>query len=231
MQNRAISVSLHNFQQQLDSVKTKIQLQQSLAQSLAAEFESLTFRFESLKGLIGDTSYGFESLSENFGATSSDFESSSENFGATSSDFESSSENFSATSSDFDSLSENFNATSSKFESSSYHNGTTSIKSKSTLPNDGAATSIQELALLIQRSAKASLKIYYSHPNIPSRMAAILLALKAKKKLSVAEMRQITGASRNSLVRDIKVLKLLGWLQFHGSRKNGYFTLTASSPV
>ena len=97
--------------------------------------------------------------------------------------------------------------------------------------NDGASSPIRELASLIRRSAKESLKIYYSQPNIPSRLAEIVLALREKKRLSVAEMRQITGAFRNTLVRDIKILKLLGWLEFHGSRKNGYFTLTASVPV
>lgn len=40
----------------------------------------------------------------------------------------------------------------------------------------------------------------------------------------VAEMRQITGVSGNSLERAIKVLKLLGWFEFYGNRKNGYFT-------
>jgi predicted DNA-binding transcriptional regulator YafY len=67
--------------------------------------------------------------------------------------------------------------------------------------------------------------------SIPSRLAEIVLALREKERLSVAEMRQITGASGNTLVRDIKILKLLGWLKFHGSRKNGYFTLMAAVPV
>ncbi|NLY76331.1 MAG: HTH domain-containing protein [Firmicutes bacterium] len=43
-------------------------------------------------------------------------------------------------------------------------------------------------------------------------------------------MRRITGASRNTVTRDLKILKLLGWVKFYGSRKNGYFTLTDSVP-
>jgi predicted DNA-binding transcriptional regulator YafY len=46
--------------------------------------------------------------------------------------------------------------------------------------------------------------------SIPSRLAEIVLALREKKRLSVAGMRQITGASGNTLVRNIKILKLLG---------------------
>jgi transcriptional antiterminator len=96
--------------------------------------------------------------------------------------------------------------------------------------NNGASSPLRELAALIERAARESLKIYYSQPNIPSRMAEIVLVLRERKKLSLAQMQQFTGVSRNSLVRDIKVLKLLGWLEFYGSRKNGYFTLTASWP-
>ncbi len=162
-----------------------------------------------------------QSLTAEFESLTSEFESLKQLFDASSFKFES-------ISSDFESTLLNFGATSDNFESSSSQNDATFVKTGS-LPDDGASSPIRELASLIRRSAK-ELKIYFGQPNIPNRMAEILLALREKKKLSVAEMRQITGVSRNSLVRDIKVLKLLGWLEFHGSRKNGYFTLTASVP-
>jgi predicted DNA-binding transcriptional regulator YafY len=38
-------------------------------------------------------------------------------------------------------------------------------------------------------------------------LARILLAFGERKKLSVAEMRRITGVSRNMAMRDIKILK------------------------
>jgi hypothetical protein len=85
------------------------------------------------------------------------------------------------------------------------------------------------------RPGNQSFKIDYSRPNIPiARVRATdggdCPGASRKKKLSVAQMRQITGTSRNTLARGIKVLKLLGWIEFHGSRKNGFFTLTASFP-
>ncbi|HBF38699.1 MAG TPA: hypothetical protein DDW50_15450 [Firmicutes bacterium] len=151
--------------------------------------------------------------------------------------FDSSSEQFVASSSKLGvtslgngSTSKNFDVPSPGSGSSSLNHGASSIQSEAPTTNNGASSSIRELSVLIQRSARESLRIYFSKPDIPSRMARIILTLKERKKLSVAEMRQITGVSRNSIGRDMKVLKLLGWLEFHGSRKNGYFTLTASFP-
>ncbi len=228
MPNDIVAAAVRGFQQKLDSFKSKVELQKSLTHSLAAEFESLTSEFESLKQLFGDSLHKFEATSSDVGATSGNFESTSEKFGATSSKFDVSLEKFGVTSLDFgvtsfnnEATSENSGVTSQNFESSSENSGATS-------PKAGSVT-IGEMALLVQRSA-GELKIYFGQPNIPNRIAEILRALIKKNKLSVAEMRRITGASRNSLVRDIKILKLLGWIEFHGSRKNGYFTLTAAFP-
>ncbi len=214
MLNRTVEVSLRDFQQKLDACKTKIVFQQLLAQSLLAEFESLSSDIESLKQALG------ASFRET-GATSSEV-------GVPSPGNGSSSENFGVPSLNNGSSSQNFGVTSWKPNSSTSNHGVQAIQSASPLPSDGA--SIRKLSSLIRQSAKESLKISYSKPNIPGRMAQIILTINEKKRLSVAEMRQITGVSRNSLGRDIKVLKLLGWLEFHGSRKNGYFTLTSSFP-
>jgi hypothetical protein len=46
MSNNTAQAPFHSFQQKLDSFKTKIEFQQLLAGSLAAEFESLTSEFE-----------------------------------------------------------------------------------------------------------------------------------------------------------------------------------------
>jgi predicted HTH transcriptional regulator len=204
-----------------------------------------------LKQLFGASSPNFESTSLNFGATSTINESTSENIGAISHNNESSSSDNGASSLESESTSPGFESTSSDNGATLYNNDATLIKSESSshnndtsssnngalspingdkAPSNGATSPARELVSLIERSAREALKIYYSQPNIPSRMAEIVLALRERKKLSVTEMRQITGVSRNSLVRDIQVLKRLGWLEFHGSRKNGYFTLTATFP-
>ena len=237
MPNDTVNAAVRGFQQKLDSFKTKIEFQQLLAKSLAAEFESLTSEFESLKRLLGALLPNFESTSNNNestslidGATSDGNESTSENVGSTSPEFESKSSIFESTLSNFGATLYNNGATSIKPESLSPNNESSSSNNGAISPINGATSPIRELAALIERSARESLKIDYSQPNIPSRMAEIVLALRERKRLSVTEMRQITGVSRNSLVRDIKVLKLLGWVEFHGSRKNGYFTLTASFP-
>jgi hypothetical protein len=214
--NQTAQVSFDSFQQKLDAFKTKIALQQMLTQSLSAEFESLNSEFESLK--------------QQFDASLSKIESTSADFDATSNLNDSTSENFDSSSGEIDTTSFKSDSSSIDFDSTLFQDGATDPDFES-LPEKGAtSSSARELAALIRRSARESLKICYSQPNIPDRMAEIILALKAKKRLSVAEMRQITGASRITLVRDLKILKLLGWLQFHGSRKKGYFTLTAPFP-
>jgi hypothetical protein len=230
MSNNTVQAAFHSFQQKLDSFKTKIEFQQLLAGSLAAEFESLTSEFESLKQLFGASSPNFESTSLNFGATSTINESTSENIGATSHNNESSSSDNGATLYNNDATLIKSESSSHNNDTSSSNNGALSPINGDKAPSNGATSPPRELVALIERSARESLKIYYSQPNIPKRMAEIVLALRERKKLSVTEMRQITGVSRNSLVRDIQVLKRLGWLEFHGSRKNGYFTLTATFP-
>ena len=149
-----------------------------------------------------------QSLAVEFDSLTSEFESLKRLFGASSEQIESTKEQFDASSSKSESTSPNFESTSEQIDASS---------------------SPQELASLIWRLAEEK-KIYFGQPNIPNRLAQILLALGERKKLSVLEMRRITGASRNTLVRDIKIFKELGWLEFHGSRKNGYFTLTDLVP-
>lgn len=214
MPNDSIQAAFHGFKQKLDSFKTKLEFQQLLAESLTAEFESLTSEFESLKQQFDATSPGFES-------TSNKSESTSFIFGATLHNNESILH-------ESVSSSPEFGSTSNKNESTSFDIESSSRKIDASSPGNDALMPAQELAALIERSVNESLKIYYALPNIPNRLAEIVLALHERKKLSVAQMRQITGVSRNSLVRDIQVLKRLGWIEFHGSRKNGYFTLTDS---
>ena len=215
MHNDNIKGAVLGLQRKLDFFKAKIGYQQLLAHSLVVEFESIISEFESLKQLFGVSSEQIESTSKQFDATSNNVESLSEKSGALSYKVES-------TSSDFESTSGKFDASSSKSES-------TSPNFESTSEQIEASSSVREVASFIWRSAKEK-KIYFGQPNIPDRLARILLAFGERKKLSVAEMRRITGASRNTLVRDIKIFKELGWLEFHGSRKNGYFTLTDLVP-
>ncbi len=236
MPNETAKVAMHHFQQKLAAFKTKVQFQQLLAQSLTVEFEALTAEFESLQQLFGvslpeigvtSTEFGvtsdkFESLLEKIGVTSGNFDVTSLNFGVTSIENESTSQKNGVTSSGFDSSSQKFDVTSEK-------SGVTSPDFGVSLQNDGASSPVKEMSALIRRSA-GTLKIYFGLPNIPDRMAQIVLALKERKKLAVAEMMQLTGASKNSLGRDIRILKQLGWVEFHGSRKNGYFTLTGKFP-
>lgn len=160
--------------------------------------------------MIGASLPGNEPTSSNFDVTLVNSGSTYKNVSATLNNLESTLEKIGATSSNsessplkLDTTLPKFGAMSSKFESTSDNNGVTST-------NLDSSSSIRELASLIRRSAKGLLKIFYCQPNIPERMAGIVLALQEKKKLSVSEMRQITVVSRNSLVRDLRVLKLLG---------------------
>jgi hypothetical protein len=187
---------IREFEKKLDGLRNKIASHQSLAASITAEFESLYSDFESMKQKFGASSPNFDVTSNKNGALSDNFESTSYINGAASQNIESSSGKICATSGNFE----------------------------STRDNDGAISS-DILTKKVIRFA-SSVKVYFAQPNIPSRIAKILSAIPEKGKLSVAEMAKLTGASRNSLVRDIKILKQLGWVKFNGSRKNGYFTLT-----
>ncbi len=196
MPDRNSEALVRDFEKKLSSLRNKIVLHQSLCTTLTEEFESLYSDFESMKQIIGSTKDNFESTSFNDGATSGKNGSTSENSGATSEIIES---------------------TSNKI-------GAANTGSGSTNPGDGAASS-EQLVEIITRST-AGLKIYFGQPSIPVRLARILLSISEKKSLSAAEMREITGASRNSVNRDMKILKELGWVRFNSSRKNGRFTLT-----
>jgi hypothetical protein len=244
MQNEPLKIAVHGFQQRLESFKTKIELHQLLAQSLAAEFESITSEFESLKQRFGSslhinesTSQNFESTPQNFESTPRNFESTTQNFESTTHNIESTPHNIESTTPSFESILSKFVATSYQRESLPPNHLSPSPQNESTAPNHSASSPIngdtsplREMVSLIRRSLWESFKINYPQPNIPNRMALILRTLQKSQKITVAQLGQITGASRNSLVRDISLLKRLGWIKFNGSRRNGYFTLTASFP-
>lgn len=86
-------------------------------------------------------------------------------------------------------------------------------------------TALARLTKAVWRSASER-KIYFALPNIPGRIAKIGLAMAERGRLTVAGMVELTGASRNSVCRDIRQMKRLGWLEFHGGRRKGYFTLS-----
>jgi hypothetical protein len=203
MPDRNSEALVKDFEKKFSALRNKIVLHQSLVTTLTVEFESLYSDFESLKLSFGSTKDKVESTSFYGGVTSEIIESTSEKFSA---------------------KSNKIGATSEKYESTSNKIGATSNNFESTSSGDGA-TSFELLADGIIRSA-AGLKIYFGQPSIPLRLAQILLSISEKKSLSVTEIRAITGASRNSVTRDMKILKQLGWVKFNGSRKNGRFTLT-----
>ena len=205
---------VRELEEKLSALRDKIILHQSLGTAIAADFESLTSGFESLKQKIGATRPDFGTTLEINGSTNSVFGSTPKKIGTTSEKFES-------TRSDF-------GATSQKFESSSEKIGTTNIQIESTNPGDGSSPSDSLVKSIIRAAGEC--KIYFGQPNIPVRMAKIVRAIAEKGSLSVAEMRELTGASRNSVNRDTRILKQMGWIKFNGSRKNGRFTTHPQAP-
>jgi hypothetical protein len=105
-------------------------------------------------------------------------------------------------------------------------NGSLNIANGSTKISGDAANRKGKLAKLIIKSASEKLKLSFYFDNIPARLAAILLAMNESKKLRVSEMQKLEGVSRNSVTRDLAILKKLGWIKFNGGRSNGYFSLT-----
>ncbi len=198
MQETTEIASIITFRQKLHSLESKIVLQQSFAEVISAEFGSLQREFELLPYNVDSSSDKFESTNSDNGSTSFDVESIRHKIESTSSNAESTKQKIESTSANVESMQGNAEAKAYK----------------------------ERLAAILEKSAKEKLNIYFGQPNIPNRMATVLAALIEKKKLSVAEMRTITGASRNSLVRDVAIIKKLGWIKFNGSRKNGYFTFT-----
>lgn len=202
MQEQKPLVLIQEFQKKLDALRNKIAIQQSLMTSITAEFESLYT--------------GFDSLRHNFDSTSGKFDPTRDKIDSTSYLFDSTSDKADSSSTQFDPTSENFDSTRDKVDSSSLLSDSTSGNS------DATSSGVIEKVI---RSASA-IKVYFGQPDIPVRITKILSAVSKKKALSASEMQVLTGASRSSIVRDMKILRRMGWLKFNGSRKNGYFTLT-----
>ncbi len=89
-----------------------------------------------------------------------------------------------------------------------------------------SSSRINNITNKLIKSSKSVLNIDYYRLSVPSRMAKILNELTGKKTLTVAQMIQLTGASRVTITRELAIIKKLGWIKFNGSRNNGYFTLT-----
>jgi hypothetical protein len=224
MEQQNIFTIITVLQQKLDALKTKIDLQKTLAASVLTDFDTIQHYIESLKADFDSSLNKLDSTSVKTDSTSVLIDSSSVKADSTSVLIDSSSVKTDSTSVLIDSSPVKDDSTSVLIDSSSVKTDSTS--NKSGIANNKDSLYLEKLSRIIVVSAKEKLKIYYSQPNIPMRMAAILNELIEKKRMSVAEMKIVTGASRISLVRDIAILKKLGWLKFNGSRKNGFFTLT-----
>ena len=210
------------LEQKLSALREKIILHQSLGAAITAGFESLLSDLGSLKQGFGSTSSEFESTIPKFGAISSGFDAIKELNGVTSSEFEPTTQKFGAISSGFDAIKNLNGSTNSGFES-------TTQKFESTNSGDGSLPSDSLVKSIIRAAAEN--KIYFGQPSIPVRLAKIVQALLEKKSLSVEEMRELTGASRNSINRDTRILKQMNWIQFKGGRRNGRFVTHPLAPA
>jgi len=198
MQNDVPRTSFDAMRQELDALKVKINLLKSLGESISGEFEALYRNLGSILSKSDSTLSESESTKSSSASTSRIIESLSSNSVSTLSESDSKDSNIAS-----------------------------SLRTNESLPSKSESLSrVNELRKLIIDSLQNKLKTYFPQPDIPGRMATILAALIEKKQLSVAQIRSITGMSRVTITRDIKIFKQLGWIKFHGSRKNGYFTLT-----
>ena len=93
-------------------------------------------------------------------------------------------------------------------------------------PAAGTLPIKERLMKLIIAEAREKLKMSFYFDYIPGRTAELLLALHEKKKLTGAEMESAAGASRNSVMRSVSILKKLGLMKFHGRGHTGYYSLT-----
>lgn len=78
----------------------------------------------------------------------------------------------------------------------------------------------------ISKAAKEKINRAFYFPYIPKRMAKILIALEKNEKLKEVEIEKLSNASRNTVMRSLAMLKKLGWTKFHGSGSGGYYFLT-----
>jgi hypothetical protein len=226
MKNQTIHSALEGLQKKFDALKTQISLVKSLSDNITLQFESLKYDFEAIKRTIESINKNIEFTNINVESSQYDSEATRNNIEATSINSESTSFNVESTdrlgeskSINAESSRDNSEFTKSNSESSSSNVGKTTVTALS-------AERKKILVNLIIQNAKEKLKLHFGFPNIPDRMAVIFAALKEKKKLTVAEMIKITGASNKSLARDMRIFRQLGWTKFNGSRRNGYFTLT-----
>jgi hypothetical protein len=172
---------------------------------LRQKLDSLKAQIDLMKSLGVTISAEFDSLYKDVASTIANFDSSSSTFDVTKSDSDSISSNY-------DSTPRGNDATLKNYDSSSVSND--------------ASSRLLALKSIIIDSSKSNLKLKFTRPGIPERLAKILVMLIDKKQLTVPQMMSLAGMSRVSITRDIKILRELGWVKFIGSRKNGYFILT-----
>ena len=233
MSNQTLLENLRVIQQKFNDFQSRIVLIKSLSDNISVEFEALKHDFEVIKCSIEGTNdknelnpHSAEGTNDFFLPSRHYIESTSNlNLPSTHSNegtdnyFSSSSHSTEGMNDSFEGSNKNLGEENNSFEGS---NGSIEGTKSPSVPSMAK----EELSKLISRQAKEKLKMKFYFPNIPDRMADILLFLKEKKKLRLIEITKLTGASDKSVERAMRTFRQLGWTKFNGSRRNGYYSLT-----
>ncbi len=171
---------------------------QHTIESLNATNKSLQIKFDLLRSLFDAMKVDFDSLRENFDAWNDNFES----------------------------LQYLIDATNDKVDSTGVLIESTTDKVDASRPIVEPAKAKAEIQQVIVTVARESICLTFGQDDIPSRLADEMLLFLKSANISPEQFRQGLGASRSTIQRDMSILKKLGWITFHGSRNNGYFTLT-----
>ena len=134
---------------------------------------------------------------------------------------------------DFDAINKKFDAWNNNFDAlrvfveSSISLADASKRTVDALTDKTDATNEQaDVQSLIADALARNFHIQYQQQNIPFRMADEIKLLKTSGNVTLGKFMTELKQSRSTVQRDLRILKKLGWISYHGSRNNGYFVLT-----
>jgi hypothetical protein len=200
------------FTQKLFALKTQVRLHSSIGQSIEKEIDSIKLLFEEINRVDGATNQANGAMRMLIGSMNSIY-------GAINRMSDSTNQIIEA-------MTQTIGVTNRMNDATNSQNGAMNQVSGVTKQANGAKKS--NLQKIIIKEVSEKLKISFYFDNIPGRLAKILTSMDELAKMKVAEMRKLTGTSRNSITRDIAILKQLEWIEFIGGRSNGYFILTGA---
>ncbi len=114
----------------------------------------------------------------------------------------------------------------SKCESSSSNFGSSGLIGEPKEFNPESTQITIETLNRIRETVDAAFPGEFYYEYVPKRLVRILTLIREKGKYTAGGLGSSCGVSRQTIQRDVKMLRDAGWITFRGSKNNGYYMLT-----